>query len=127
MVPNILLYQLLLVALVLLCLLIQVWWSDHPSPTPPSSLKPDNPRRNRSKEPNRSRDIFTNRYARPVRRASIRAPRCPARHLLFSPSSEAASAPSTHNPTSVPSPIVLTRVGSDGATSAPTWTQPQTV
>jgi hypothetical protein len=51
MVPNILLYQLLLVALVLLCLLIQVWWPDHPSPTPPSSLKPDNPRRNRSKEP----------------------------------------------------------------------------
>jgi len=51
MVPNILFYQLLLVALVLSCLLIHVWWPDPPGPPPQSSLKPDKPRLKRSKEP----------------------------------------------------------------------------
>jgi len=29
MAPNLLLYQLLLVALVLICLMVHVWWLDH--------------------------------------------------------------------------------------------------
>jgi hypothetical protein len=51
MAPNLLFYQLLLVALVLLCLMVHVWWPDHPTPTPRTSLKPSTPRRTRSKEP----------------------------------------------------------------------------
>lgn len=51
MVPNTLFYQLLLVALVLICLLVHVWWPDPPGPTPQSPFKPDKPRRKRSKEP----------------------------------------------------------------------------
>ena len=48
MVPNLLFYQLLLVALVLICIMVHVWWPDHPTPTP---LKPDKPRHKRSKGP----------------------------------------------------------------------------
>ena len=51
MVPNILFYQLLLVALVLICFMIHVWWPDHRGPTPQSPRKPDKPRRKRSTEP----------------------------------------------------------------------------
>src|SRR5215470_363835 len=51
MAPNLLFYQLLLIALVCICLLIHVWCPDascHPSNR---SLTPDTPRRKRSKEP----------------------------------------------------------------------------
>jgi IS1 family transposase len=51
MVPNVLFYQLLLVALVLSCLILHVWWPDHPGPPPQSPLKPSKPRRKRSTEP----------------------------------------------------------------------------
>jgi hypothetical protein len=51
MVLNLLFYQLLLVALVLICLLIHVWWPDHPRATSHRSLKLDKPRRTRSKAP----------------------------------------------------------------------------
>jgi IS1 family transposase len=51
MAPNLLLYQLLLVALVLICLLIHVEWPDNPSATSKTSLQPDKPRRKRSTEP----------------------------------------------------------------------------
>ena len=51
MAPNLLLYQLLLVTLVLICFLIHVEWPDNPSATSKTSLKPDKPRRKRSKEP----------------------------------------------------------------------------
>jgi len=51
MVPNLLFYQLLLVALVLICIMVHVWWPDPPTPTPRTSLKPSKPRRKRSKEP----------------------------------------------------------------------------
>ena len=51
MVPNLLFYQLLLVALVLICLMLHVWWPDHPSATPQTPLKPGKPRRQRSKAP----------------------------------------------------------------------------
>jgi transposase-like protein len=48
---NLWLYQLLLVALVLIFLMIHLWWPDHPRATPHRPLKPDKPRRKRSKEP----------------------------------------------------------------------------
>jgi hypothetical protein len=51
MAPNLLFYQLLLVALVLICIMIHVWWPDRPSVTPQTPLKPGKPRRKRSKEP----------------------------------------------------------------------------
>jgi transposase-like protein len=51
MVPNLPFYQLLLVALVLICLMIHVWWPDPPSATPQTPRKPGQPRRTRSKEP----------------------------------------------------------------------------
>jgi hypothetical protein len=51
MIPNVLFYQLLLVALVLSCLLIHVWWPDASRATPATPLKPNQPRRTRSKEP----------------------------------------------------------------------------
>ncbi len=51
MASNPLLYQLLLIALVLICLRIHVWWPDAPSPTPQTPRKPNKPRRTRSKGP----------------------------------------------------------------------------
>jgi IS1 family transposase len=51
MAPHLVFYQLLLVALVLICLLMHVWWPDHPRPSPQTLLKPDKPRRQRSKAP----------------------------------------------------------------------------
>jgi hypothetical protein len=51
MVPNVLFYQLFVVALVVICLLIHVWWRDAPNARPPTALTPDTPRRKRSTEP----------------------------------------------------------------------------
>jgi hypothetical protein len=51
MAPNVLFYQLLLVALVLICIMVHVGWPDHPTPPLQSSLKPDQPHHKRSKEP----------------------------------------------------------------------------
>jgi hypothetical protein len=45
MAPNLLLYQLLLVALVLICFIIHVWWPDDPRVTSQMLRKPDTPRR----------------------------------------------------------------------------------
>ena len=52
MAPNLLFDQLLLVALVLICLITHVWWPDDSRATPQRPLKPDKPRRKRSQEPN---------------------------------------------------------------------------
>lgn len=52
MASNLLFYQLLMVALVLICFMIPVWWPNDQMATPPTSPQPDQPRRNRSKEPN---------------------------------------------------------------------------
>ncbi len=52
MASNLLFYQLLMVALVLICFMIHVWWPNDQMATPPTSPQPDQPRRNRSKEPN---------------------------------------------------------------------------
>jgi hypothetical protein len=51
MAQHLLFYQLLLIALVLLCLIIHVWWPDTPRATLHRLLNPDKPRRKRSKEP----------------------------------------------------------------------------
>jgi len=51
MVPNVLFYQLLLVALVLICFMIHVGWPDPSRATPPQPLKPDKPQRKRAKAP----------------------------------------------------------------------------
>jgi IS1 family transposase len=51
MAPNLLFYQLLLVALVLIFLMIHLWRPDHSRATPHRPFKPDKPRRKRSKEP----------------------------------------------------------------------------
>ena len=51
MAQNLLFCQLLLIALVLICLLIHVWWPDTPRATLHRPLKPDKPQRKRSKEP----------------------------------------------------------------------------
>jgi IS1 family transposase len=50
MVPNVLLYQLFVVALVLICIMVHVWWPDRPSVTPQTSRQPSKPRRKCSKE-----------------------------------------------------------------------------
>jgi hypothetical protein len=51
MAPNLVFYQLLLVALVLICLMVHVWWPDYPTPTRRTSLKPSTPRCKRSTAP----------------------------------------------------------------------------
>ena len=50
MTPNPLFSQILLIALVLICLMIYVWWLDSSKATPTRPYKPDQPRRKRSKE-----------------------------------------------------------------------------
>jgi hypothetical protein len=51
MVPNLLLYQLLLSTLVLICLIIHVWWPNNPRVTPHQPRQPAKPRRQRSEDP----------------------------------------------------------------------------
>lgn len=51
MVPNLSLYQLLLIALVLICLMLHVWLPDDPPRAPTTSLEPHQPRRRRAKAP----------------------------------------------------------------------------
>lgn len=49
--PNPLFYQLILVALVLMCLMMHVWWPAPQGPTSQTPLKPVQSWRKRSKEP----------------------------------------------------------------------------
>src|SRR2546423_15323768 len=51
MTPPLLFSQLLLLALVLVCLMVHVWWSDAPRAIPQTSRKPAPPRRKRSPAP----------------------------------------------------------------------------
>lgn len=51
MAPNLVLYQLLLVVLVLLCLVIHVEWPDNPGVNSKTFLQPDKSRRRRFKAP----------------------------------------------------------------------------
>jgi hypothetical protein len=94
MAPNLLLYQLLLVALVLICLLIHVGWPDNPSATSKTVLQPDKPQRKRSTEPK----PFTGLIHKPLCEACAQGADTPlkgrAPPLLCLPSAEDASAPS---------------------------------
>jgi hypothetical protein len=49
MAPTLLVCQLLLVALVLICLIVHVWWPDEPPRAPKASLDPNKRRHKRSK------------------------------------------------------------------------------
>ena len=51
MAPNLLFYQLLVIALVVICLLSHVWWPHPPRAMPQMPHKPDKPRRKRSTAP----------------------------------------------------------------------------
>ncbi|MEE8303861.1 MAG: hypothetical protein V3S24_15670 [Candidatus Tectomicrobia bacterium] len=51
MTSNLLFYQLLGVALALICLVIHVWWPDDNIATAATSSKPNKPRPKRSKTP----------------------------------------------------------------------------
>src|SRR6266849_8386282 len=51
MAPDPLFYQLLLVALVFICLILHIGWPDPRRPTPQTTAHPDQPRRKHSKEP----------------------------------------------------------------------------
>ena len=51
MAPNVLFYQLLLVALVLLCLIMHIWWPDNPRAALQTPRQSDKPQRKRSNEP----------------------------------------------------------------------------
>jgi hypothetical protein len=51
MAPDPLFYQLLLVALVFICLILHIGWPDPRRPAPQTTANPDQPRRKRSKEP----------------------------------------------------------------------------
>src|SRR5262245_38750867 len=52
MVPNRWFYQLVLVARILICLRLHVWWADTPPCVAKAPLNPDRPRSKRAKEPN---------------------------------------------------------------------------
>jgi len=86
MVPTLWLYQLLLVALVLLYCRLYVWWRDDPTAPLQTPLKPDQPQRKRSKEPR----PFTGLLRQPLcaaceqgLKAHLKAPGEPPPLMLF--------------------------------------------
>jgi hypothetical protein len=95
MTPNVLFEQLLIVALVLICLLMHVWGPSSRSPACQRPFKPAKPRRKRAKDPK----PFTGYIPKPLceaceqrldarLRACLRIPSCPtcdpSRPLIFS-------------------------------------------
>src|SRR5215831_9496231 len=100
MAPHLLFYQLLLVALVLVCLMMHVWWPDAPRAIPKTPRKLAPPRRKRSPDPNPFLDSSISRSVRPVNRGPKRAPRRRAPHLPSSASPADAGGLSTLNRTS---------------------------
>jgi hypothetical protein len=60
-------YQLLLAALVSVCLIIHVWWPDPLRSVPLPPIKPDKPQRKRSKEPK----PFTGYIQKPLCKACV--------------------------------------------------------
>ena len=119
MAPNLLFDQLLVVALVFLCLLIHVWWPDKVLPMPQPPLTPTSPNANAPKNPSPFPGSSTNRSARHVSREPMPLPRRPAHPLRSLPSPEDAGAPSTPARISVRLPIAPIMAGSVAATSAP--------
>ena len=81
MTPNRLFYQLLVVALALICLLIYTWWPAPRSPASQMPLKPAKPVRKWAKEPKSFTGyIHKPRCERPVSKGSIRVPKPLVRH-----------------------------------------------
>ena len=118
MAPNLLLYRLLLVALVLICLLIHVEWPDNPSATSKTSLKPDKPRRKRSTEPKPFTGLLHKPLCEACEKAPMHDPKRRAHRLLCSSSPGDACAPSTRLSISVRITIASITGGSAMATSA---------
>ena len=75
MAPHLLFYQLLLVALVLVCLMVHVWWPDAPRAIPQTPRRPTPLRRKRSPTPKPFLDSSINRFVKPVNRGPQHAPR----------------------------------------------------
>ena len=119
MAPNLLWYQLLLVALVLICLLIHVEWPDNPGATSKTSLQPDKPRRKRSKDPKPFTGLLHKPLCDACEQGTDALPKAPGAPLLCWPPPGAVGAPSTRLSTSVPNRIAPITAGSVGATSAP--------
>src|SRR5262245_1265938 len=105
MVSTPLSYQLLLVALVLICLLLHVVWPDDPPRAPTPSPQPHQRRRPRVKEPKPFPGSSTNRCAEPVNRQPRRSPRRRASHRRSSVTPKVADGLSTPTRTSVQSRI----------------------
>jgi IS1 family transposase/transposase-like protein len=81
MAPNLLWYQLLLVALVLICFLIHLVWLDNPRATSKISRKPDKPRRKRSTKPK----LFTGLIHKPLCDACAQGADAPPKAPGFPP------------------------------------------
>src|SRR5262249_48097393 len=119
MMPNPLLYQLLVVVLILICLLIHTGLLDKPLPSPSRPSNPTSADAHAPKNPSPFLDCSTNRGTRPVHGEPRAMPRRPARHLPPPASPEVADGLSIRTLTSIQTPIALTTVGWAVATSAP--------
>ena len=104
MAPHLLFYQLLLVALVLVCLMVHVWWPDAPRAIPQTPRRPAPLRRKRSPAPKPFPGFIHKPLVKPVNRGPQHAPRRRTSHLPSSASPAAASGLSTPRRTSVPAP-----------------------
>jgi hypothetical protein len=119
MASNLLWYQLLLTALVLIWLRMHVWWPDHPHPTPRRSSSRRSPGANALQNPNPSLDASINHGATRVSRASMLILRHLGRHLPCASFPGDADAPSTPRSIAVRITIAPMTAGSGAATSAP--------
>ena len=75
MVPHVVFYQLLVVALVVIYLLIRVWWPDAPSASPPRPARQIHPDASAPQSPSRLLASSTYRCVRRVSREPTNAPR----------------------------------------------------
>jgi hypothetical protein len=120
MVPNLLFYQLLLVALVLIYCMIHVGWPDNLSVTSKISPKPDKPRRKRSTAPQPCTGLIHKPLCEACEKGTDALPQAPGAPLLCSPAPEDAGAPSTRLSISARIMLAPSTAGSGAATSAPT-------
>jgi len=118
MAPDPLFYQLLLVALVLICLLLHIGWPDPRRPAPQTTAKPDQPRCQRSKAPT----PFAGYMHKPICEACEQAldtrphaPGSPPPMIIFT---RDAGAPSIPLGIFVPLPIARMTAGSGAAIAA---------
>ena len=122
MASNPLFYQLLLVALVLICLMVHVGLPDDIPRVTKTPLAPKPPVADVPQNLSRLPGSSTNRSVRPVSKRPLAARRRQGRRRLSSPSHEDVGAQSIRKPTSVPIPLARTTAGLDSATCAPMGT-----